>query len=234
MVKLALITGASSGIGEALAIEMARRNYKVILVARSEDRLKLISDRIKNEGGESIFLRADLENGDEVASLKGSIESYGELSVIINNAGYGNFNNIENTEIEDWDRHININLKASFLICKIFVPQMKKRGAGVLVFINSVAGKKGYSNSTAYVASKFGLRGFSDALREELRDQNIKVISIFPGAVNTPFWDNADIGFDKNEMLNVEVLSESIVSAIELPENCVVEEMQFRRVKGDF
>ena len=164
MVKLALITGASSGIGEALAIEMARRHYKVILVARSEDRLKLISDRIQNEGGESIFLRVDLENGDEVASLKGSIESYGELSVIINNAGYGNFNNIENTEIEDWDRHININLRASFLICKIFVPQMKKRGAGVLVFINSVAGKKGYSNSTAYVASKFGL------VKSNLRD----------------------------------------------------------------
>ena len=234
MGRLALITGASSGIGEALAVSMSRKQYKVVLVARSESKLKLISDRIHKEGGDSLALRVDLENSGEISSLKDKIAGYGELSVIINNAGYGRFNDLENTEIEDWDRHININLRASFLICKAFVPMMKKKREGILVFVNSVAGKKGYSNSSAYVASKYGLRGFSDALREELREYNIKVLSIFPGAVNTPFWDDLDAGFDKSEMLDVEVLSESIVSAIELPGNCVVEEMQLRRIKGDF
>tara|TARA_A100001011_G_scaffold389078_1_gene469898 strand:- start:50 stop:754 length:705 start_codon:yes stop_codon:yes gene_type:complete len=234
MNRLALITGASSGIGEALAIGMSRKQYKVVLIARSEDRLRLIADKIKAEGGKSLVIKANLENEDEIFSLKDRVASFGKLSVIINNAGYGKFNDISNTDVKDWDLHININLRASFLICKTFLPLMKEKGEGLIAFINSVAGKQAYSHSTAYVSSKFGLRGFADALREELRDQNIKVVSIFPGAVNTPFWDGLKTGFDKNEMLDVKKVSNSIISAIEAPSNCVVEEILIRRVKGDF
>lgn len=234
MNRIALITGASSGIGAALALSMSKNGYLVILVARSESRLNIVSKKIMQEGGKCVVLNVDLVSELEILNLKEKVLCHGVPSVVINNAGYGKFHSLENTEVKEWDYHININLKASFLICKAFVGSMKKAGEGAFVFLNSIAGKKGFSNSSAYVASKFGLRGFADAIREELREYNIKVISIFPGAVNTPFWDNSDISFDKDDMLDVNILSKSILNAIDLPGNCVVEEMLIRRTKGDF
>ena len=111
---------------------------------------------------------------------------------------------------------------------------MTQRSEGLLVFMNSVAGKKGYPFSAAYVASKYGLRGLADSLREELREDNIKVISIHPGAVDTPFWDSLDTNFPRDEMLNSDVLAESIVHTIQAPGNFTVEEMVVRRTRGDF
>ena len=102
----------------------------------------------------------------------------------------GKFSKIEKTSIKDWDNQINTNLRGPFLITRQFVGKMIKKKEGKIIFINSVAGKHGYPYSSAYVSSKFGLRGLADSLRNELREHNIKVISIHPGAINTNFWDN--------------------------------------------
>lgn len=234
MNNLAVITGASSGIGETLSIKMARIGYYVVLVARSNARLSAVSERIKLEGGKSIIIKTDLVNESEVSFLRDKVLGLGNVAVLINNAGFGKFDKIEDTDLKDWDNHININLRSAFLVSKAFVPCMKTKGCGIIVFINSVAGKKGYSSSTAYVASKYGMRGLADSLREELREDGVKVMSVFPGAVNTPFWDIAEVDFEKKEMLDVNVLCDSILHAIELPGNCVVEEVLIRRTKGDF
>ena len=111
---------------------------------------------------------------------------------------------------------------------------MKQKKKGSLIFINSVAGKKGYAYSAAYVASKFGLRGLAESLREELRGDNIKVVSIYPGAVDTPFWDDIQSDFPREEMLNSDALAESIVHTIQAAGNFTVEEMVVRRTAGDF
>jgi len=111
---------------------------------------------------------------------------------------------------------------------------MKRRKKGTLVFMNSVAGKKGYPYSAAYVASKYGMRGLADSLREELREDNIKVISIHPGAVDTPFWDGAGVNFPREEMLDTNTLAQSIVHAIQSPGNFTIEELVVRRTAGDF
>ena len=92
----------------------------------------------------------------------------------------------------------------------------------------------GKSTIAKSIASKYGMRGLADSLREELREDGIKVMSVYPGAVNTPFWDRADASFEKEEMLDAGILSDSILQAIDLPGNCVVEEMLIRRTKGDF
>ena len=154
--------------------------------------------------------------------------------MLINNAGIAVFNNISNLSINDWNKQLNINLTASFLMTKMVVDSFKSNKKGTIVFINSVAGLQPYKNSTAYVASKHGLRGFSSSLREELREDNIKVISIYPGAINTPLWDNLDMDAFRGEMMNAEDACDIIVNAINSPDNCVTEEITIRRVAGDF
>ena len=148
--------------------------------------------------------------------------------------GLGKFSKVEDVAIEDWDRQLDVNLRASFLVSQAFIPGMKQRLNGTLAFMNSVAGKKGYPYSAAYVASKYGMRGLADSLREELREDNIKVISIHPGAVDTPFWDGTGVNFPREEMLSTHTLAQSIVHAIQSPGNFAVEELVVRRTAGDF
>jgi len=112
--------------------------------------------------------------------------------------------------------------------------QCIKQKSGKIVFINSGAGLKPFKNSSAYVASKYGLRGFASALREELREYNVKVISAFPGAVNTPLWDNKNAEDIREDMMNVKDLCKTIIHSINAPNNCVVEEILIKRNLGDF
>ena len=153
---------------------------------------------------------------------------------MINNSGFGKFNSIENTEIEDWDKMISVNLRGAFVLCRSFIPNMKKNKSGNIIFINSVAGKYGYPNSTAYVASKFGMRGLADSLRNELRDSNIKVTSIYPGAVDSMFWDNLNVDFPRNEMMNSSEIAGIVYHSIAKTGIGAIEDIVIRRTKGDF
>ena len=129
---------------------------------------------------------------------------------------------------------ISLNLTAAFLLTKLYVPEMKKNKKGILIYINSVAGKKGYPFSSGYVASKFALRGFAESVREELRAEGIKVVSIFPGAIDTPLWDQVDSQFDRKEMMTIEEVAETIISTVDFKNISVIEELVIRRIKGDF
>ena len=117
---------------------------------------------------------------------------------------------------------------------KMIVDDLKVKKKGTIVFVNSVAGLHPYKNSTAYVASKYGLRGFASSLREELREDNIKVISVYPGAVDTPLWDDMNMDNLRPEMMNADDVANIIVETINSPGNCVIEEIKIRRVAGDF
>ena len=234
MSEVAIITGASSGIGKCLALKLLESGYKIILVARSKDKIYSLRDKIQSLGGKSLALPIDVSKPNEILKLKKHAELFGETTVIINNAGIGKFSKIEDVSLEAWNLHMDINLRASFLISQAFIPKMKKLKKGMLIFINSVAGKMGYPNSTAYTASKFGLTGFANSLREELREDKIKVVSIHPGAVDTPFWNNKGVDFPRNEMLKPEHIAEFIIHAINSPDNLTIEELVIRRVGGDF
>ena len=152
---------------------------------------------------------------------------------MVNNAGIGVFNKIQNISVSEWDEQINTNLRGSFLMTKLVIDSMIKKQSGKIVFMNSVAGLNPYPFSSAYVASKYGLRGFSSSLREELRDHNIKVISIHPGAIDTPFWDNVKGDFPREDMLSVEDIATATVDAILAKNNVVHEEIVIRRTAGD-
>ncbi len=234
MPETAVITGASSGVGKSLAIQLSDAGYKVVLAARSEDKLNVIAEEIQKMGGNCLVVPTDVSQPEQINNLKDRTLEYGDVFVVINNAGLGKFCKIEDVTLEDWNRQLDVNLRASFLVSQAFIPGMKRRKKGTLVFMNSVAGKKGYPYSAAYVASKYGMRGLADSLREELRENNIKVISIHPGAVDTPFWDGAGVNFPREEMLDTNTLAQSIVHAIQSPGNFTIEELVVRRTAGDF
>ena len=234
MPETAVITGASSGVGKSLAIQLSDAGYKVVLAARSEDKLNAIAEEIQKMGGNCLVVPTDVSQPEQINNLKDRTLEYGDVFVVINNAGLGKFCKIEDVTLEDWNRQLDVNLRATFLVSQAFIPGMKRRKKGTLVFMNSVAGKKGYPYSAAYVASKYGMRGLADSLREELREDNIKVISIHPGAVDTPFWDGAGVNFPREEMLDTATLAQSIVHTIQSPGNFTVEELVVRRTAGDF
>jgi short-subunit dehydrogenase len=234
MPETAVITGASSGVGKSLAIQLSDAGYKVVLAARSEDKLNVIAEEIQKMGGNCLVVPTDVSQPEQINNLKDRTLEYGDVFVVINNAGLGKFCKIEDVTLEDWNRQLDVNLRATFLVSQAFIPGMKRRKKGTLVFMNSVAGKKGYPYSAAYVASKYGMRGLADSLREELREDNIKVISIHPGAVDTPFWDGAGVNFPREEMLDTNTLAQSIVHAIQSPGNFTIEELVVRRTAGDF
>ena len=231
---IAIITGASTGIGKYISIKLSNNNYHVILIARDMKKLKSVEKIIKEEGNECSVLSVDIGNEKSVNKIYSEILNKKNVDVLINNAGVGIFNKIQNISLSEWNQQINTNLTGSFLMTKMIVPNMIKKKTGKIIFINSIAGLNPYPFSSAYVTSKFGLTGFASSLREELRDHNIKVMSIHPGAIDTPFWDKVDNGFNREEMLNSIDCAKMIINNIQAPGNITIEEMVIRRIAGDF
>ena len=234
MVKpIAIVTGASTGIGRELAIELSN-NYFVYLVSRSITNLNKTKEVILNNKNDCDIIAADITNEESVEKIYNEIHNKNNIELLINNAGIAIFKDITSTSIDDWDKTINVNLRGSFLMTRLAVKIFKLKKTGKIVFINSGAGLKPFKDSSAYVASKYGLRGFASSLREELREYNVKVISVFPGAVDTPLWDNKNVDKIRRDMMNVNDLCQTIIHSINAPNNCVVEEILIKRNLGDF
>ena len=231
---IVLVTGASSGIGEAISRKFSSENYQVILSSRSKDKLIKLNKEILDLGYKSHLIPCDVSKEDDVKNLYKESLKIGFVNCIINNAGFGKFSKIEDVSTTEWDQQINTNLKGSFLVVREFVKDMIDKKDGKIVFINSVAGKYGYPFSAAYVSSKFGLKGLADSLRNELRVYNIKVISIHPGAIDTNFWDNINVDFPREEMLSSSDIADTVFHAVEAPNSVVLEEVIIRRTAGDF
>ena len=234
MKKVALITGASSGIGRCLSISLASNGFYSIIASRDLSKLKAVKSIIDTNGDSSLAVELDICDENSVRRLYSTVSDVGTPDIIINKAGVGIFSSTDEISIQDWNNQIDTNLTGPFLIVREFISDMKKRNSGTLVFINSVAGRYGYTFSQGYVSSKFGLRGLADSLRNELRENNIKVISIYPGAINTPFWDKSKSNFPRDQMLSSESVSKVIISNILSEGNLVVEDMIIRRTEGDF
>ena len=232
--KIALITGASSGIGKSLSFELCKKGYHLILASRNTKRLNETANSVSDLGGKAHIVELDITSDESVEKLFIESKKVGFVDVVINNAGFGKFDRIQNIKTEDWDNQMSVNLRGAFLITKWFSSSMIDNKKGTFVYINSVAGKKAYPYSSAYVASKFGLLGFSRSIREELREHNIKVISIHPGAVDTDFWNNIDVDFPRDEMMSSDNVAKTISHAIFAPKNIVLEEIDIQRTEGDF
>ena len=230
---IAIVTGASTGIGRSLSVKLSNK-YFVYLISRNKENLNKTKELINIQNNDCKIIVSDISKNESIDDIYSQIEHKEKIELLINNAGIGIFKNITDTSIKDWNNTLNTNLRGSFLMTKMIIDNLKTKKDGKIVFISSVAGLQPYKNSTAYVASKYGLRGFAASLREELREFNIKVITVFPGAVNTPIWDDKGMDELRESMIETDDLTETIIHAINAPNNCVTEEITIRRTSGDF
>jgi len=160
--KAALVTGASSGLGRATAIALARAGADVALAARSKDELEGAKGEISELGRRALALPLDLASDTDTAEAVGrTFEAFGRIDILINAAGTDVPGTVEELSVEGWDRTLDVNLRAPFLLSKAAFPHMREAGSGTIVNISSVAGKQGWANASAYCASKFGLTGFT-------------------------------------------------------------------------
>ena len=186
--RTALITGATSGIGEATARLLATNNFKLILCGRRKDRLQKLADELKSQT-ETTTLSFDVRNQKTVATAIASLQNgWKEIDVLVNNAGNAHgLAPIQTGSLEDWDAMIDINVKGLLYVTKEVLPILVKRNAGHIINIGSVAGKEVYTNGNVYCASKFAVDALTAGMRMDLNPHNIKVTAIHPGLVETEF-----------------------------------------------
>lgn len=216
--KVIVVTGASSGIGALTSRMLSEHGAIVILTARSVDKLEIVGASLQ---GRHEVIPLDVSRDDEVAGVfKQIIDSYGRIDVLLNNAGYGKFEYCDEMPVQEFADMMNVNYMGIVRCTKAVLPFMKKAGAGQIVNIASMAGKLGTSKSTAYTATKHAVLGFSNALRQEVKEYGITVSTVNPGPIDTPFFDLADPsgGYVKNVkwfMMKPEKVASAIVSVIE-------------------
>ena len=186
--KVALITGASSGIGRASAIALAGEGASLVLTARRKERFDELVSLVKEAGGEATIVVGDARE-EEVAqqAVVAAKNTFGSLDILINNVGVGNYKNLVDTSAEEYDEMMDSNMRSSFLFTRYAVPLMIEQGAGTILLISSMAGVYGFAGEAVYCATKFAQVGFAQALDKELRPHGIKVGAICPGGVKTEF-----------------------------------------------
>lgn len=183
-----IITGASSGIGEATARVFSQAGYNLVLAARRTDRLQQLAGELEKMGGKALVVPTDLRQVGDIDNLVIQAMGYfGRIDVLFNNAGIGHLNWLEGLEVADIEDLVRVNLMAVIYTSRAVLPYMIEQRAGNIVNMVSIAGLIGSPTYTIYAASKFAVRGFNEALRREVNIHNIKVSGIFPGAVNTAF-----------------------------------------------
>jgi NADP-dependent 3-hydroxy acid dehydrogenase YdfG/uncharacterized protein YciI len=189
--RVALVTGASSGIGEATALTLARNGAKVVLVARRVERLQAVASRIAGEGGEALPLGVDVAQENEVRSMVEQVKgAFGRLDILVNSAGVMLLAPVAEAETADWRRMIDLNLFALMCVTKEALPLLKLGAAGHIVNIASLAGRVANPTASAYAATKFGVVGFSESLRREVYKDKIRVTVVEPGMVATELGEH--------------------------------------------
>lgn len=187
MKKTAVITGAGSGLGAALAQKLSQEGYRICLTGRTENKLDKTAEKL---GGDYSVYTLDVRSDKQVNKVFNQIKSdHGQIDLLINNAGLGIFDLVENIDTEATHDMIDINLKGTIFCTQEVIADMKERNEGTIVNIVSTAGVEGKVNESVYCASKFGVRGFTDSLQLEVQDSNVRVHGMYMGGMNTDFWD---------------------------------------------
>ena len=222
--KNILVTGATGGIGSQTVKLLVIGGANVFITGRNKEKLEQIA--IANKLPAERIFAADLSNSAEVALLKQVyFSAFQTIDVLVNASGIGIIKPLEQLSETDFLQSLNSNLLASFLLAKAFLPAMKEVKTGLIINIPGVLGKVPMAGAAAYSASKYGLVGMMQSIREELKRTNIRITNLFMGGVDTPFWDAIDLRVQKDKMIVAEEAAKAIWFLCQQPESGVVSEM---------
>ena len=224
--KVVVITGASRGIGKAIASAFAAVGAKVVLAARTRETLEQVAADLRKSGAEALAAPTDVTDVNAVKRLiESTLDAYHGVDVLVNNAGVGYFGPVVDFAPDDWDTVLNSNLKAVYLCAKYALPPMLAQGSGQIINVLSIAAKVAFEASAAYCAAKAGALALTKVLASEVRGKNIRVTAVLPGSVHTPFWDDVPVHPDFEQMLKPEHVADTVVSISQQPSGMVTEEV---------
>lgn len=238
--KVIVITGASSGLGEAAARHLAQEGAVLVLAARRKERIDGLAKEINENGGKASAKQTDVTQAEQLKDLVDfTIDTYGRIDVIINNAGLMPLSPLDRLKIDEWNQMIDVNIKGVLYGIAAALPYMQKQKSGHIINLSSVAGHKVWEGSAVYSATKFAVRALSEGLRQEMTPYNIRVTVVSPGAVATELLNSiseSDIAeavkADVNKIsVSPDAFARVVAFAISQPEDVDVNEVLFRPVK---
>ena len=230
--KVALITGASAGIGQACARALAGEGARLVLTARRAERLEQLAAEARRLGTEAVFVAGDAREEETARqAVERAVGEFGRLDILINNAGVGNYKDLVDTSAEEYDEMVDSNVRSTFLFTRHAVPVMIEQREGLVLMISSMAGVYGFAGEAVYCATKFAQVGFAQALDKELRPHGIKVGAICPGGVKTEFAlgkGRTEEGVGGSDMLEAEDVARAVVFACTQPPGSRIIQVQMR------
>src|SRR3954463_3222272 len=235
--KVVVITGASSGMGEAAAKHLSSLGATVVLGARRADRIEKLAKEIVDDGGKALAFAADVTQRDQVKKLvDATVAEFGRVDVLLNNAGIMPLSLVESLHVDEWDKMIDVNLKGVLNGIAAVLPYMKEQKSGQIINTASVAGHKVFSGSAVYSATKFAVRALTEGLRMEVKPYNIRTTIVCPGAVKTELLEqitDADVrqaneGYVGAVGISPDSFARVVAFAISQPEDVDINEIIFR------
>lgn len=233
--KVVLITGASRGIGKALALQLAQSGTKLGLVARNEAELEAVKMAVADAGAEvEIFAGSVTDEPFANDTVKTMIDRFGRLDALVNNAGFGIFESAENISAGQWDDVFATNTKGTFLFCKAVIPHMKTKQAGHIINVASDVAKRVFSGGSLYCASKYAQDAFSAAIRKELRPFKIKVSVVYSGLVDSFFHAEKEGDPSHTNWLKNQDMANAIEFILSQPPHVVIDELMIHPLEQDY
>lgn len=228
--QVALVTGASRGIGRSIAIGLAGAGARVVLTARNNEKLLSVRQEISSRGGTALHVPVDLSRETDIFRLFQEIrDNYGRLDILVNNAGIGLWGKLVDFPLENFDRIMEVNVRGLYVCCQQAMKIMTVQKRGFIFNVSSVVGFKGYPGQSAYTASKHAVMGITKSLAVEAQEHNICVTAILPGGVNTDFIGDARPDLDRSILIPPEDISRCVLFLLSLSDRSMIDEIYIRR-----
>ncbi len=233
--KVALLSGASRGIGRALALRLAREGYAVVLLARQMQELSQLAEEIDAAGGKSLPIAVDIADEQQVeAAVQQAVETLGRIDAVINNAGVGVFKNADAISHDEWAQVMDVNVKGTFLLTKAALPHLLAGGSGHVVGIASDVSKRTFAGGSLYTASKYAQHAYFESLRREVRSKGVKVSVIYPGLVDTHFHRSTEGDPAQAEFLKPADIADAVAYVLNAPAHVLIDELMLHPMSQEW